>query len=167
MHDGPGVGVKGDTKTLDTSVQGGTNVLVTSGGRQATYDAGNTRFFSALPGTLFADAYDVWNLAGRTSPGQPAGVDAHYYARVTDDFYLAVFGRDSLDDAGMQMVSSAHFARNYNNAFWNGTQMTYGRRRPAGASASSSAGSTSSHTSSRTASPISPRTSSTRTSPGR
>lgn len=125
-HDGPGIGVKGDTKQLDTSVEGGTNVLVTSDSRQATYDAQNTRFFDARPGVLFADADDVWNLAGRDSPGQPAGVDAHYYAGVTDDYYQAAFGRDSLDDEGMQMVSSAHFGRNYNNAFWDGSQVTYG-----------------------------------------
>jgi len=125
-HDGTGIGVKGDTKQLDTSVQGGTNVLVSSDGRQATYDAKNTVFFSARPGVLFADADDVWDLAGVRSPGQPAGVDAHYYANVTDDFYLQVFGRNSLDDNGMQLISSAHFGRNYNNAFWDGAQMTYG-----------------------------------------
>ncbi len=125
-YDGPGIGVKGDTKTLDTSVQGGTNVMVSSDGRQETYDAENTKVFADRPGVLYADADDVWDLAGRDSPGHPAGVDAHYYANVTDDYYLTVFGRNSLDDAGMQMVSSAHFARNYNNAFWDGAQMTYG-----------------------------------------
>lgn len=41
--DGPGVGVKGDVKQLDTSVQGGTNVLVSSDRRQRTYDAGSGR----------------------------------------------------------------------------------------------------------------------------
>ena len=125
-YDGPGIGVKGDTKNLDTSVQAGTNVLVSSDGRQATFDAENTKNFGARPGTLYADANDVWDLPGRDSPGQPAGVDAHYYANVTDDYYQATFGRNSLDNNGMQMVSSAHFARNYNNAFWDGAQMTYG-----------------------------------------
>lgn len=124
-YDGPGIGVKGDTKTLDTSVES-TNVLVTTDGRQRTYNAQNTQFSSGLPGILFADADDIWTLAGRQSPGQPAGVDAHYYATVVDDFYAAIFGRDSLDDAGMTMISSAHFGRNYNNAFWNGVQMVYG-----------------------------------------
>jgi Zn-dependent metalloprotease len=124
--DGPGIGVKGDVKQLDTSVQGATNALVSSDGRQRTYDAGNTRFVTGLPGALFTDADDTWSLAGRTSPGQPAGVDAHYYANVTDDYYSSVLGRNSLDGNGMPMVSSAHFDRNYDNAFWNGTQMTYG-----------------------------------------
>ena len=125
-YDGPGIGVKGDTKTLDTSVQGGTNVMVSSDGRQATFDAENTKNFAARPGILFADADDVWDRPGRDSPGQPAGVDAHFYANVTDDYYLSTFGRNSLDDNGMQMISSAHFARNFNNAFWDGAQMTYG-----------------------------------------
>lgn len=42
------------------------------------------------------------------------------------DFYRTAFGRNSLDDAGMGLLSSIHYSLNYNNAFWNGTQMTYG-----------------------------------------
>jgi hypothetical protein len=53
-------------------------------------------------------------------------VDAHYYAGVVDDFYADVFGRNSLDDQGMQLRSVVHFGRRYCNAFWNGEQMTYG-----------------------------------------
>lgn len=41
-------------------------------------------------------------------------------------FYQQVFGRNSIDDAGMTMVSSEHFGQGYNNAFWNGQQMVYG-----------------------------------------
>ncbi len=120
-----GTGVKGDTKPLDVTVSGASHQLVSTDRRQATYDAGNTK---KLPGTLFVDPNSdgLWNLAGRTSPGQPAGVDAHYYANLTDDFYRNVFSRNSLDNKGMQMVSTAHYGRNYNNAFWNGSQMTYG-----------------------------------------
>src|SRR5207244_4035610 len=36
------------------------------------------------------------------------------------------FGRNSIDDAGMTMMSSIHFGKGYNNAMWNGTQMIYG-----------------------------------------
>jgi bacillolysin len=120
-----GTGVKGDTKALDVTVSGTSHQLVSTDKRQATYDAQNTK---KLPGTLFVDPNSdgLWNLAGRTSPGQPAGVDAHYYANVTDDFYRTVFNRDSLDNEGMQMVSTAHYGNRYNNAFWNGSQITYG-----------------------------------------
>ncbi len=42
------------------------------------------------------------------------------------DFYKSVFNRNSIDDAGMTLGSSIHFGVNYNNAFWNGSRMTYG-----------------------------------------
>jgi bacillolysin len=120
-----GTGVNGDRKLLDVTVSGTAHQLVSTDGRQATYDARNTK---SLPGWLFVDPTSdgLWNLAGRTSPGQPAGVDAHYHANVADDFYRAVFNRNSLDNKGMQMVSTAHYSKNYNNAFWNGRQVTYG-----------------------------------------
>jgi Zn-dependent metalloprotease len=41
-------------------------------------------------------------------------------------FYQSIFGRNSIDDAGMALLSSIHYSVNYNNAFWNGSQMTYG-----------------------------------------
>lgn len=41
-------------------------------------------------------------------------------------FYKAVFGRNSIDDAGMTLMSSIHFGSRYNNAMWNGSQMIYG-----------------------------------------
>ncbi len=119
----PAVGVKGDAKQIDTTFNGSVHQLVSGDLRQKTLDARNRQ---KIPGTLFADADGTWNTAGRTSPGQPAGVDAHYYANVTDDYYRTTFNRNSLDDRGMQMVSTAHYGRNYNNAFWNGRQMVYG-----------------------------------------
>ena len=37
-----------------------------------------------------------------------------------------VFSRDSLDNHGIQMVSTAHGSKDFNNAFWNGSQIIYG-----------------------------------------
>lgn len=125
-HDGPGTGVKGDTKTLDTSIEGTTNVLRTTDGRQETYDMRNRRGGQFLPGVLMSDADDSWTTPGVQSPGQAAGVDAHFYAGVVDDFYESTFGRDSIDDAGLTIRSSVHYGHKYNNAFWNGAQMVYG-----------------------------------------
>jgi Zn-dependent metalloprotease len=42
------------------------------------------------------------------------------------DFYKTVFGRNSIDGAGITMASSVHYGINFNNAFWNGSRMTYG-----------------------------------------
>jgi vibriolysin len=37
-----------------------------------------------------------------------------------------VHGRDSYDNAGATLKASVHFSTNYNNAYWNGSQMVYG-----------------------------------------
>jgi len=42
------------------------------------------------------------------------------------NFYQSLFGRNSLDNAGMTLLSSIHFSVNYNNAGWTGSQMKYG-----------------------------------------
>jgi bacillolysin len=122
---GSGVGVQGDTKVLTglTTNSGGSYQLISSDGRQTTYDAGNR---NRLPGSLATDGDDVWDTAGRTSPGQAALVDAQFYARVTDDYYLVTHGFDWKSYYPQGMVSSAHLQRNYNNAYWNGSQMAYG-----------------------------------------
>jgi len=125
---GSGVGVVGDTKDLTglTSFSGGQYQLVSQDGRQRTYDAQNSNSPRALPGLLASDGDDLWNAPGTTSPGQPALVDAQFYARVTDNYYLGRHGFDWLAHYSQGMVSSAHVKRNYNNAYWNGTQMAYG-----------------------------------------
>ncbi|HSF79145.1 MAG TPA: M4 family metallopeptidase [Steroidobacteraceae bacterium] len=121
---GSGTGVQGDTKDLAglTRDNGGHYQLISSDGRQTTYDAGNR---NRLPGSVATDGDDTWDTAGRTSPGQAALVDAQFYAKVTDD-YLNTHGFNWLSHYPQGMVSSAHLQRNYNNAYWNGTQMAYG-----------------------------------------
>jgi Zn-dependent metalloprotease len=122
---GSGIGVLGDTKDLTglTTFASGSYQLKTPDGRQSTYDAKNR---SKLPGTLATDSNDIWNTSGRTSPGQRAMVDAHYYARVTDNYYLSLHSFNWKSYYSQGMRSTAHYSRNYVNAFWNGTQMTYG-----------------------------------------
>jgi bacillolysin len=122
---GEGVGVKGDSKSIDTTQgESGAFQLISSDARQRTFDAGN----GTSSASLMTDPDDVWdtNNTKMTSPSQAPGVDAHYYANVVDDFYRDTFGRNSIDDQGMQIVSVVHYGRNYCNAFWNGSYMTYG-----------------------------------------
>jgi bacillolysin len=123
---GSGTGVLGDTKNLTglTTKSGSSYRMVSNDGRQTTYDAQNRQ---GLPGVLATDTDDNWISPGRTSPGQRALVDAQFYAHVTDNWYLntkAFFDWQAHYPQGM--VSSAHLGRNYNNAYWNGTQMAYG-----------------------------------------
>ncbi len=84
-----------------------------------TYDMNNSASQGALPGTL------VCNGSGSCG-GDVAAQAAHDGASTTWDYYNAKFGRDSLNGSGMTMTSSVHFDSNYNNAFWNGSQMVYG-----------------------------------------
>lgn len=60
------------------------------------------------------------------STGDTAIDDAHNYAIGTYDYYNNNYGRDSIDNAGLTLKSRVHYDRNYNNAYWDGTQMTYG-----------------------------------------
>ena len=51
---------------------------------------------------------------------------AHNYAIDTYDYYWQKHGRDSIDNNGMKLISRVHYDKKYNNAFWDGSQMTYG-----------------------------------------
>lgn len=63
------------------------------------------------------------------NPGSSSDSTAKRAFKVTKavaDFYKQAFGRNSIDNAGMALISSIHYSVKYNNAFWNGSQMTYG-----------------------------------------
>jgi bacillolysin len=122
---GSGIGVQGDTKDLTglTTKNGNKYVMISNNNRQTTYDAKSK---SRLPGTLAIDDDDVWDTPGTASPAQPAMVDAHYFANLTDKYFLDTHNFDWLTHYSQGMVSSAHVKRRYNNAYWNGSQMAYG-----------------------------------------
>ncbi len=80
------------------------------------YDAQNR---NSLPGKL---ARDEKSKASKDK----AVNDAFNGAGDTFKLYLDNYGRNSLDGNGLTMVSTVHYSRNYNNAFWNGRQMVYG-----------------------------------------
>ena len=76
-------------------------------------------------GTQFTDADDLWGN-GSVSSRQTAAVDAHYGAEKTFDYYKNVLGRNGIWNTGVGARSRVHYGNAYNNAFWDGTQMTYG-----------------------------------------
>ncbi|MEE6450559.1 M4 family metallopeptidase [Gottfriedia acidiceleris] len=118
---GTGVGVLGDTKTINMTLSGSTYYLQDNTRAQGgifTYDAANR---TRLAGTLWTSPDNLLN-----STYDAAAVDAHYFAGLTFDYYKNVFNRNSYDNKGGALKSSVHYGRNYNNAFWNGTQMVYG-----------------------------------------
>jgi Zn-dependent metalloprotease len=76
-------------------------------------------------GTTFTDPDDTWGN-GTTSSRQTAGVDAHYGAQLTWDYYKNAHGRNGIFNNGQGARSRVHYGNAYVNAFWDGTQMTYG-----------------------------------------
>ncbi len=74
---------------------------------------------TTLPGTLMINE-------GGPLTGDSVVNAAHVNAGAVYDYYYNTFGRDSLDGSGMTLKSTVHYSTNYNNAFWNGSQMTYG-----------------------------------------
>lgn len=82
------------------------------------YDAKH-KGFDDLPGVLIREERDPRSH-------DRAVDEAYSYAGSTYNFYRRNFGRNSLDDQGMSLVSSVHLGRKLNNAFWTGEQMAYG-----------------------------------------
>ncbi|MGY3201587.1 M4 family metallopeptidase [Streptomyces sp. TE5632] len=60
-------------------------------------------------------------------PGKDATVNRAYAGLgATFELFLRAFSRDSIDGAGLPLVATVHYDRDYNNAFWNGDQMVFG-----------------------------------------
>ncbi|MDN5795613.1 MAG: M4 family metallopeptidase [Intrasporangium sp.] len=118
---GTGHGIFVGTVPLGTTAGSGSYTLEDAHGNYTT-DLRNRRSGS---GTTFTDADDVWG-DGSQSNRQSAGVDAHYGAEKTYDYYDTVLGRAGIWDNGQGARSRVHYGNSYVNAFWDGTQMTYG-----------------------------------------
>lgn len=80
------------------------------------YHAG---FTENLPGNLT-------RKEGAEPTGDAAVDEAYEGAGHTWDLYYDIFGRNSVDDKGMHLVSTVHYGQGYDNAFWDGEQMVYG-----------------------------------------
>ena len=55
-----------------------------------------------------------------------AGWSAHWAAEMTYDYVYQMFGKNSYDGNGATIKQYVHYDNNYNNAFWDGSKMTYG-----------------------------------------
>lgn len=123
---GSGTGLDGKVKSFDTYEQGGifylgnAPLVNTPSITIKTYTANNIK---TLPGNIMKDSNNLWE--------DPAGVDAHFYGNYVFDFYKNNFSNFSWYagsgfDSTNGLLSTIHYGTNYENAFWNGTQMVYG-----------------------------------------
>ncbi|MDQ6874429.1 MAG: M4 family metallopeptidase [Actinomycetota bacterium] len=84
--------------------------------QRTVYDAGGQQ---QLPG------HAVRHEGGKPT-GDPAADEAYDGLGATFAFYLEAYDRHSIDDHGLGLVASVHYADHYDNAFWNGHQMVFG-----------------------------------------
>ena len=94
-----------------------------------TYNCKKGNSYTAA--TDFVDADNSWTEYNNANFDNVAG-DAHVGAQATYDYWKAVHGRNSYDNAGAKIKSYVHFddtpgdGVGYENAYWNGSVMTYG-----------------------------------------
>ena len=105
------------TQVIDAQVRARPTVAPTAAatGAWQIHDAANG---STLPGRLVRSA------------GQPASGDVavdEAATGITESLALfSDFGRSSYDDRGSTVVATVHYEQDYDNAFWDGTQLVFG-----------------------------------------
>lgn len=74
---------------------------------------------TSLPGVLVRSE-------GQAASGDVAVDEAFDGLGATFDLYAQVYGRNSIDGNGMDLIATVHYGNAYDNAFWNGAQMVFG-----------------------------------------
>jgi len=111
--------LRGQRQAVTDMTQRGQKIAPTA--RDCTvYDAQGT---TNLPGVKVRGEGDP----PVNNPNLPDIDEAFDGAAQTYDFYKDVYGRNSIDGQGLPLVSTVNYDVNYDNAFWDGTQMVYGR----------------------------------------
>jgi Zn-dependent metalloprotease len=132
--DGSGQSLYGGTVPLQLTLSGSTYQLKDpTRGNTYTTDLGNASdpmrcqlFGSGCPtGTLFTSPDSSFG-DGTTKSRESAAVDAQYGTNETWDYYKLVHGRNGIFGTGAGSFNRTHYGKNYANAFWDGTKMTYG-----------------------------------------
>ena len=115
------------SKTIQTDSYNGHYRLreYTRGGGIETYDMNTgTNYSNAVD---FTDNNNNWTAAEfDNSAKDNAALDAHWGAEMTYDYWMTKHNRNSFDGNGAKIKSYVHYDVNYDNAYWNGSVMTYG-----------------------------------------
>ncbi len=83
---------------------------------RTVFDAQNTQ---QLPG-------EQVRAEGEAAVDDPSVNEAFDGLGDTWELFFDAYGRDSLDGAGMPMLATVHYGRQYANAFWDGERMVFG-----------------------------------------
>jgi len=117
-------------QVIETSQSGGNFILSDVGRSIHTRNANHQAAASPYPYinnfTQFTDNDNNWTTAEHSANKDDAALDAHWAAIKTYDYWQNIHNRDSYDNNGAQIRSYVHVGNNYDNAFWNGSVMSYG-----------------------------------------
>ncbi|MBG0825237.1 M4 family metallopeptidase [Planomonospora sp. ID91781] len=123
LVDGTGNSIYSGTVTISTTQSGSSYSMVDPDrGNGRTCDMNNRTSGTC---STFTDPDNTWGT-GSNGNRQSAGVDAHHGAAKTFDYFKNVHGRNGIFGNGSGVPSRVHYGSNYVNAFWDGSQMTYG-----------------------------------------
>lgn len=87
--------------------------------RRVIYDMDHSEDEGKLPGNPV-------RYEGGAATGDHSADECYKNTGIVYDFYYDVFGRNSINNGGITLVSSVNFGDEFDNAFWNGQQMVYG-----------------------------------------
>ncbi len=114
-------------QSIETSLKVGKFVLLdgSRGSGVNTYNLKNgTNYNNAVD---FEDGDNNWTAVEYDNSKKDNGaLDAHWGAEMTYDYWKNVHDRNSYNNSGASIRSYVHYSSNYDNAFWNGSVMTYG-----------------------------------------
>lgn len=107
---------------------------VPNNAKTTDFNNGTCGFFGCgnRTGTVYSSTDNIFGTTGALTDRQSIGVDAHFFAQKTLAYWLDTFGRKGIDNNTNKnlrfkyMLSRTHYGTNYNNAFWDGSSMTYG-----------------------------------------
>jgi Zn-dependent metalloprotease len=108
-------------KTKELETQGSSNGLDprATGGQHGSREVYDAKGEYTQPG-------EKARFEGEDPTGNKAVDEAYDFTGFVRDFYQKEYGRDSIDGKGMKLISTVNYGNGYENAFWNGSQMTYG-----------------------------------------
>ncbi|MDQ3130153.1 MAG: M4 family metallopeptidase [Acidobacteriota bacterium] len=137
LKTGSGSSLYSGTVTISTSSAGSTFYMEDLTRKMGTFNMNNTGNTTTGTGgtqSPYSGTDDVWSATN-----ERAGVDAHYGAAKTFDYFQSVHARNGIDgnygpgttaagaNSAVSLVSSrVHFGSGYNNAFWYQNKMSYG-----------------------------------------
>ncbi|MHA3835100.1 protealysin inhibitor emfourin [Terrabacter sp. AAH1] len=89
------------------------------------HGAGPHRTISDAKGTQTTPGTEV-RAEGAPASDDDAVNEAYDGLGATWELWSEAYSRDSLDGKGMPLLATVHYGRNYDNAFWDGSQMVFG-----------------------------------------